>query len=184
MRAPLVWLVGEPGAGKTTLARCLLGEVQSLVLKPKWTIGSDGVIAAGHYEGKPFDGADTISYSGGRAAMYGYLEMFYANPQVKLVLLDGDRLSNRSAVDVVGIYRSPPLRCVLVTCAEAAERRASRGTTQSPAWVKGRATKARRFWETFPSEHRLELYSANNSPAGLAQHIREWVFPITSRLVS
>lgn len=64
-------------------------------------------------------------------------------------VLDGDKLANAGAV---ALAREAGARvfCVhLVAPALAAERRKARGTKQNETWVKGRATKARRFFEAF-----------------------------------
>jgi len=159
----VAWLVGEPGVGKTALARALLGSgPYRLSLSPKWTI-ADGVIAAGHYTGATFDGADTISYSGGAAL----LESWASTPGW-LTILDGDRLSHAGAVE---FFKTKSARrvCVYVhaSAAVVGQRRAERGSDQNPTWLKGRKTKARRFFEGFDGEVKL-LDARLASPEDLA----------------
>lgn len=153
--ALVVFVVGAPGAGKTTLVRSILtracakdpGKLWDLVPKPKWTI-VEGICAAGHYKGDKFDGADTIPYNGA-ADVFDYWFDYLSH---LVTFLDGDRLSD---VNTLHRFRSTgaDTRCIsLVADAHLlAERRALRGSTQNAAWMKGRATKAQRFALNFPN---------------------------------
>jgi hypothetical protein len=91
----IVWVVGEPGVGKTTLVReGLLEDDMELVGPPKWTVGQ-AVAAAGHYSGGKFDGADTVPYNGAAAALDYWATRLHTFP---LTIFDGDRFSNDNAV--------------------------------------------------------------------------------------
>jgi hypothetical protein len=150
----VLFVVGEPGVGKTTLVRRLLEPDSYLVQRPKWTVGAT-VCAAGHYTGDKFDGADTVPYNGVLEA----LTFWSAELKDKrLTIFDGDRFSNASAVSALR-SASPGLdaRCVLIAADPdvVAARRVARGSNQNAAWVKGRRTKSLRFAHTF--EKRLIL---------------------------
>lgn len=163
----VMWMVGEPGVGKTTLARLLLSEPRRLIAAPKWTLCDDGrTVAAGHYTGAAFDGADTVPYTGAIAALEYWREAL--SGKADLTFFDGDRFSYAGAVEFLKAVPLPlRLLCVHVVAPEgvAAARRTARGTTQNPAWVRGRATKARRFWESFPEADRLTLDSTRPTDA-------------------
>lgn len=163
MRTTVCWIVGEPGIGKTTLARLLLGQVQQHSMKPKLSFGAS-VVAAGHYIGKTFDGADTISYTGAEEVVTCWLYSI-SRTKYPLFLLDGDRMSNQKVVD---LFRTgaPDARlcCIHLTGAAglAAERRRQRGSNQNEQWLKGRLTKSARFAVTFGDK--LELDAAKTPP--------------------
>lgn len=175
----VLWLVGEPGAGKTTVARALLEPNPKLIVKPKWTVGPS-IVAAGHYTGAAFDGADTVPYNGVAAALDFWKEMLAG--QALLTLFDGDRFSNSTVVSYFKNLPVPPLQlCVLVKLPEGvgASRRAARAQAagaalQNETWVKGRITKAQRFFASFPEDSRLEL-SGGETALALAQRVRAFV---------
>ena len=171
----ILWVVGAPGAGKTTACRGLMGEVNYIVPTPKWTVAGSGTIAAaGHYIGAAFDGADTVPYNGAEAALKFWRSTLAE--QVRVTLLDGDRFSNSSTRNWFKENAAWSLQlCVLIAPSEAtcAKQRAQRGTSQNPIWVKGRTTKALRFWEAFDPSCRLELSEAD--PPDVAKSIVRWI---------
>lgn len=143
----ILYVLGAPGVGKTTLVRELLGSETELVPSPKWTIGQDHV-AAGHYKGETFDGGDTVAYNGARAC----LEFWNASlrPMLEpdsLTILDGDRFSSAPSLEylrslggvlVVGVHLQASTEALQARCA-------ARGSKQNEAWMRGRITKARNF---------------------------------------
>lgn len=160
MLPTVIWLLGEPGAGKTALARALLGVetmrcTRTMPPAPKatkgWVFYAERVVAAGWYCNDPFDGADTVPYNGVVPWIDWWMREYVAPPD--LTILDGDRFSHLSAMQEIRALR-PTVRfacCMLeLPAAVAAERRAARSSkVQNASWVKGRATKARRFFSDF-----------------------------------
>jgi len=182
----VLWMVGEPGIGKTSAARELLPKELQLIAKPKWTLEagtgqatSARVCAAGHYTGALFDGADTVPYNGAKEALEFWRERLSHH---ELTLFDGDRFSNKTAVEFFKGLRNPPrLVCVLFDAADedlAAGRRKQRGSNQNESWVRGRTTKARNFFDGFPTVDRAVLHCGEfglggaPTPKRLAELIR------------
>lgn len=152
-----LWIVGPPAAGKTTLARTFLGfgdrdggvSKRGFIERPKWTTYDDGrVVAAGHYTGRTFDGADRVPYNGARAALAYWLRELH--PKAELTIFDGDRFSNAGVIEFIKPHVDRvECRYVVASADVRAARIASRGWNPNPRWLQGRETKARRFAELF-----------------------------------
>lgn len=159
----MLFVVGPPGVGKTTLVRAIMEHVSSnstghatthLLSKPesKSTVIRDSkgkvvLIAAGHYTGATFDGADTLSYSGGAAWLQQW-DVFYK--KAPITILDGDRLSNAGVWEYF-VSKEPitgaQTRILLLDADDETldARRRLRRSNQNPTWLKGRASKSRNF---------------------------------------
>lgn len=143
-----LFLVGPPAAGKTSISRELIGPDTTLVEKPKWTLGSD-ICAAGHYTGQVFDGADTVPYNGANDCLNYWYTYLFPLQQYQTILLDGDRFSQQGTVDYFSSHNIKSVGVYITTSDEKLDqRRQDRGSDQNPSWLKGRATKARRFSQT------------------------------------
>lgn len=171
-----LFLVGPPGAGKTTLVRAVLAGADEaaryLVPRPKWTVAGD-VAAAGHYTGGTFDGADTVPYNGAADAL-AFWEASFRDK--RLTIFDGDRFSNAAAVERVR-RSAGRVACAYLFAAEAdlAARRAARGSRQNESWMRGRATKASRFRALFPAADLLHLDGSMLGPDALARALADFV---------
>lgn len=168
----VLWVVGEPGIGKTTLCRKLLdrfGPVVFALDKPKWTVfgppkGILGSIAhiephqvaaaVGSWKGDKFDGGDTVPPSYIKQALETYAKFF---TEYKLVLFDGAKFANGNAIQAVmkgaqeaGRFLDTRLVCLhLVGPEAAAAGRAARvdagAKPQNEAWIRGRRKAADNF---------------------------------------
>lgn len=174
MRSTVLWIVGEPGVGKTTFARTLLesrgtraGENDS----PKWTEFGATTTAAGWWRGGKFDGADTLAISQIKPAIEYLVSLCKTTSAVHVI--DGDKLSNANAVKAVQDVGARMVCVYLHGQTVARERRLARSTTQNESWVKGRATKAERFFRSFPGE--VISVCASDDMAGQLEMVRGWL---------
>jgi hypothetical protein len=151
----LVYLIGEPGSGKTTLMAELVGRLewkQEAEPIPHIWYG-DGVACQIGVRREGFAGTDGLSMSIQPKAVAWIL-----NRPATLVLAEGDRLANdgffkaakRAGYALWLVYLNLPPEL-------AVERRAARGSTQNATWLAGRVTKVKRLAErwyhlTLPAE--------------------------------
>ena len=164
----ILFIVGPPAAGKTSVARHLIEPLSKRVQKPKWTVGKS-LVAAGHYMGEMFDGSDQVQYDGVPEA----LEFWSVALQgYKTTLIDGDRFANSKVLQYF-IARKAQCKCVHITAPPniLADRRKQRGSTQATHWLLGKATKSERFADMFSDT--LHLLSDRPS-AHMAQKVMEF----------
>lgn len=140
----LVYLVGMPGAGKSTLAAALTADCHREPVDS--VVPHDALARAGKLVGAElgrrrdnYSGTDALKMSIQRRA-----EAWISSQPYPLVIGEGQRLSNRAflAAAETGGYRVR-LLYVDVPSATAAARRAGRPTEPDPRWTAGVATMAR-----------------------------------------
>lgn len=151
-RKQVVFIVGAPGVGKTTAISSLLDPwFMQLVQKPKWTL-SPPYAAVGHYGGNTFGGGDTVPYDGAAEAVRYWSRELLSDDRFHTFIFDGDRFSSDAVLAMISVQSLESefdLRCIHITASQddLDARRAARGSKQNEAWMRGRATKARRFAE-------------------------------------
>lgn len=161
----MMYLIGQPGSGKTTLMRSVFKGVQPIeVLVPfSYVLYPNGIELGGLRPG--FGGTDTLALSC-QPTVIGWLQTV----PFTYVTGEGDRLANDKFFSAV-TAQGWELSVVHLDCPDdiAAGRRAARGSNQNAAWVKGRATKVRRLAETWATDWVLD---ARLSPEVLTKRLR------------
>jgi GTPase SAR1 family protein len=180
-KSTVVFLVGPPASGKTTLVHALfsLYGTSYITEKPKWTFSDEGPLcAAGHYLGHPFDGADTVPYNGAKDAFEYWRD--FSNHSV--TILDGDRFSCTKWKQAFSEHVERTI-CIFIAATShlLEERREIRqretGKVQNPTWVKGRATKARNFFNSFDGDKRFVLNAHDRTEDKVNQFLTIVAFP-------
>lgn len=180
----LAYIFGQPGSGKTTLMRAIckdsrLAYEATTPVKHRGFAGPRGLFAVLGGDAFPFGGTDTLSYTAVKTAS-DWLEELSRCKAGSLVLAEGDRLANEGFFEKAKRnYRLLAFHlCCLNDLAE--ERRSQRAkkhglNKQSPAWVKGRVTKA----ENLAAKCGALTLDATQSPEELAAEIWSKINGIT-----
>lgn len=161
--ATIVWLIGAPGAGKTTLVRALLLAAKPSTVvtihKPKWTLVNGVLVLAGHYTGETFDGADRVGYNAVNAA----LDYWFANlSKYSVTIFDGDRFSHEKVWHAFEDHNRMVVQ-LKASNETLNARRQNRGSNQNEIWLKGRASKV----ENFAQRHDARVLDAEKPTSEL-----------------
>lgn len=138
----LLYVIGEPGVGKTTLVRAVTRVPSEVQTKPyiSWTHYTDLACQLG-YDRQPFGGTDAL----GMAAQNHVLAWLNTKPY-QYILGEGDRLANLKFLHAVEEIGYEVTLAVLSCAPEQLERRrekrnAQLGKVQDEKWLKTRTTK-------------------------------------------
>ena len=86
----VIFLVGEPGTGKTTAIKRLLGKdfinLYNVNNSIKFT-RKNKLVLAGHYTGKVFDGSDTLPFNAAQKNLDFWIENFYPSKKYQCSIL-------------------------------------------------------------------------------------------------
>jgi hypothetical protein len=145
----LVYVIGQPGAGKTTVMRAVTGQWMAYPRRapgfacPHVAYGDDGRVIQLGQDRADFGGTDALAMNIQPRAVE-----LMATTAAEVVLAEGDRLGNDkflSASEALGWE----VRVVWIALPDAVARArcAGRGSDQAEAWVRGRRTKVRRLAE-------------------------------------
>lgn len=179
----LAYLIGPPGAGKTTALRLALGDYTrtpaSIAGCPTVTLESptgpvDGlpgtITELGRDREGDFAGTDALSMSIQPKATAAMATLD------GLVVAEGDRLANarfwQTCEDLGWTIRVLYLNTPLAECAR---RRAGRGGAQNPTWVQGRITKTRHLAEAWGAI----AIDGTTDPVTTAIHLRATLATLT-----
>jgi energy-coupling factor transporter ATP-binding protein EcfA2 len=171
----LVYLIGEPGAGKSTLMCALTDQCARLSRRRPFAhdllVRSREVVAVELGRRRAaFSGTDALALSVEPAA-----RSWIAGTDSAVVLGEGDRLATAGFLDAA---TEAGFTVTLVHCAPseavAHERRRLRGSPQDATWVRGRRTKTARLAERAPSRGwRLLTDPCTDPPDQVAARLAE-----------
>jgi shikimate kinase len=173
----LLYLVGAPGVGKTTVMSALTAgygrEPQSgsvphdrLTVNGGANDGACRAVEVGRRRGT-FSGTDALSMSIQPKAV-----QWIAQRPHRLVLAEGARLANEGFLRASAAAGYRVLLVHLDAPAEVlADRRRTRGSSQNPGWMRGAETRARNIAARMELEATVLRLDANTHPNTLAKEI-------------
>ena len=155
----IVYYIGEPGTGKTTLMREKLEEFrvsetdefvkEGLVTYHKFA--KQKVIVLGRYDDGVFAGTDTWSKGVGPKFREWLLSACEEFPDWT-IYGEGERLSNGPNMDAMFDVEGMSLICLKVSEEELERRRRARNNTQNESWMKGMRTRIANLCSKYPHE--------------------------------
>jgi len=143
----LLYIIGEPGVGKSTLmAELVKGRRRRLMTKPfAHTVYEGGLVQLGRERSTGFSGTDALSMSVSPQAIAALESGAWPR-----VLGEGDRLAHAKFFDAAKAA-GYDLEVILLEAPKfvLTKRRQARGSNQDPTWLQGRATKVQNVAEKY-----------------------------------
>lgn len=177
----MIYIFGQPGAGKTTLVRQICSTSVFLYesndpIRHRCFSDKQGMFSVLGGDSFPFGGTDTLSYAVMKTAD-SWLKSLSSCAAGKTVIAEGDRLANLSFFDAARSYYELILIHLRCDNEEAARRRSERASEhnlelQTSSWVKGRATKSVNLSLNVPEVIDLD---ASADPVTLASVVRGYI---------
>lgn len=171
----LVYLVGVPGAGKSTVVRKAMEHLPMMPeSRPKpfqhlyWPKQDASYLGRSNGD---FPGTDTLSMS----VQPKVLEWLREGAP-SLVFGEGDRLANLKFLEGAQHRGYQVELCYLDTPASLAiARRRERGSNQGQAWLKGRESKVRRLVDSWELEHKVYRFDGRCEAKHNGQLLFSWL---------
>ncbi|MEN6368728.1 MAG: P-loop-containing protein [Thermotogota bacterium] len=141
----LVYLLGEPGAGKSTVAECLFRGVPSEAKAEPFAhiIHPRGIELGARRES--FSGTDALPMN-----VQPKVIPMMNDADSELFFAEGDRLANEKFFMACAFARIRIVPFLLkVPHGLAAQRRQARGSNQDPKWIRGRVSKVENLWRDY-----------------------------------
>jgi P-loop Nucleotide Kinase3 len=155
----IIYYIGEPGTGKTTLMRGKLSELRErepdeFVKEGMITyhrFPKQRTIVLGRYGEETFAGTDTWSKAVGPKFRQWLADNAETLKDWK-VYGEGERLSNQPSLDALFAAGDTKLICLKVDDAELERRRRARNNTQNESWMKGMRTRIENLCQRYPHD--------------------------------
>jgi len=164
----VILLVGEPGAGKSSLTKLLFPN-RAETVKYRLLRGSyhDGVFVCGIYDPEStYPGTDALSMAV-QPDLIEFIERCQVSGSPKTLFAEGDRISNCSLLEILNeMGIEPVVFCLEVLNDTLQSRRSDRGDTFKESWLEGRKTKIKGFCEKAKTSGKL-VFLRNDSPKDL-----------------
>ena len=173
-----IYLIGQPGSGKTTLTREFQKDWAKINLYDKpfkyqeYEAPKYGRVYSLGWDREHFGGTDTLGNT-----VIEHMAIFYKNAYEDGATIygEGDRLASARYFDLANMYGKLYLFYLTTSDEEAERRRAARsqetGKTQNPSWAKGRATKHRNLAKEFNA---IEL-PGDKSPSQITKIMADYL---------
>lgn len=176
MRNELIYLIGQPGSGKSTLTKALFeGLPAEAVIKPIAHIKYPSAVQLGANR-ESFSGTDALPMN-----IQPKVIPFMKECDCCLFFGEGDRLANDKFFFSCATAGFKLHVFFLYVSAEvAAERREARGSNQNPTWLRGRLTKVNKLASKWASvDTKLD---GNRKPADLVEYMKG--FEVVRRMLA
>lgn len=146
----IVYIIGQPGSGKSTLMKAWLAQHQFVAQNKEpfkhetYTHGTTHIYSLGIQKNQPFGGTDTLP----NTVITKVIDWIPTLPADSIIIGEGDRLANQRFFDFCKDQTTEFILVWLNTPNElASQRREERATRlqktlQNPSWIKGRITKS------------------------------------------
>jgi adenylate kinase family enzyme len=174
-----IYLIGQPGSGKTTLTKELQKTWAKVNMSDKpfkhqeWEAPNLGKVYSLGWDREHFSGTDTLGNT-----VITQMPAFYeqAAKEVDYIYGEGDRLASAGFMDIANLYGTLHL-FYLATDNETAqarrtERSAKTGKTQNPSWVKGRVTKHENLAKKFNAYY----LPGDKTPSQITQIMADYLY--------
>lgn len=173
MSLSLLYLIGEPGVGKSTTMQTLTAGLERVyagtplhheILRQPGEVATIAMELGRTREGYP--GTDTLALNANPKAIN-----FVSWRPAPIMLAEGDRLANMAFLEAAqqAGYRVHVAHLTAADPAVPAARRAGRGSQQNESWLKGRQTKVTNLAATVRRRPGMEVLAVDTSTRTPAQ---------------
>lgn len=172
MRGDFLYVIGEPGSGKSTLVQAMIGRTEAVP-------NDDGPFAFTMYGSRPpvielgrrrkeFPGTDALAMN-----VQPKVQEWLGSMKASAVLAEGDRLANPKFFDyLIAEGWQLVIARIRIRHETAAARREARGSAQDETWLRSRRTKVDKLGAFYP-ERALNLWHEDGDTASAIEKLEQ-----------